>query len=216
MVEREAAVLAMDGHEALLEMATGNRLRCTLLAFETERIDVLARDAFQRRDRIGADALVRLRMSRTQAQIAAIHHHRTAAATSLHRHHLAAAGDDEIFRARHDRGCRHVDAGDAGPAETIQRHGAGAHVIAGIERRHPSEIAALRCDLRAAAPDDVVDIGGVDAGAIGQRAQHGCAELLRMNAGECSLAGLADAARGAAGIDDQRVGHGRCPLVFGC
>ena len=153
-----------------------------LLAFEAELVDVLPRDAFQRRDRVGADALMRLRMPGAQAKIAGVHHHRPLAAAAFHRHHLGAAGDHEILGARHDRGGRHVDAGDAGAAEAVQRHAAGAHVIAGVERRHPAEIAALLAALRAGAPDDVVDIGGVDAGAIGQRAQHGGAELLRMNA----------------------------------
>ncbi len=179
-----------------------------LLALQPERIDILPRNAFQGRDRIAADALMRLRMLGAQTQIAVIHHHRTAAAAAFHRHHLAAAGDDEILRARHDGIGRHVDAGDAGAAEAIQRHGAGADVIAGIERRHAPEIAALGRDLRAAAPDDVIDIGGVDAGALGQRAQHGGAELLRMNARQRALAGLAYAARGPAGVDDQCVSHG--------
>ena len=103
---------------------------------------------------------------------------------------------------------RHVDAGDAGAAEAIQRHAAGAHVIAGVERRHPAEIAALLAALRTGAPDDVVDIGGIDAGAIGERAQHRGAELLRMDARQGALAGLADAPRRSACVDDQRVNHG--------
>ena len=182
--------------------------RRPLLAFEAELIDILPRDAFQRRHRIGADALMRLRMLGAQAKIAVVHHERPLAAAAFHRHHLGAAGDHEILRARHDRVGRHVDAGNAGTAKSIQRHGAGAHVIAGIERRHPSEIAALLAALRAGTPDDVVDIGGIDAGAIGQRAQYRGAELLRMDARQGALAGLADAPRRPACVDDQRVNHG--------
>ena len=85
---------------------------------------------------------------------------------------------------------------------------AGAHVIAGVERRHPAEIAALLAALRTGAPDDVVDVSGIDAGAIGQRAQYRGAELLRMDARQGALAGLADAPRRPACIDDQRVNHG--------
>jgi hypothetical protein len=92
-----------------------------------------------------------------------------------------------------------------GATKTVQRNAAGAHVIAGIERRHPAEIAALRAALGAG---DVVNVGGVDAGAIGERAQYRCAELLRMNARECALARLANAARRPACVDDQRVNHG--------
>ncbi len=93
-------------------------------------------------------------------------------------------------RARHDRGRRHVDAGDAEPQKRSSVTRARAHLVAGIERRHAPEIAALRRDLRAAAPDDVVDIGGVDAGAIDERPQHGRTQLLRMNARERPLPAL--------------------------
>jgi hypothetical protein len=40
----------------------------------------------------------------------------------------------------------------------------------------------LRSALGTGSPDDVVDIGGVDSGTIGQRAEHRRAQLLRMNA----------------------------------
>ncbi len=133
---------------------------------------------------------------------------RAFAAAALHRHHLGAAGDHEILGARHDRSGGHVDAGDAGAAEAVERDAAGADVIAGVERGHPAEIAALLAALGTGAPDDVVDIGGIDAGAIGQRPQHGRAELLRMNAGQRALAGLANASRRSACVDDQRVNHG--------
>ena len=62
--------------------------------------------------------------------------------------------------------------------------------------------------LGAGAPDDVVDIGRIDPGAIGQRPQHRRAELLRMNVGQRALAGLANASRRSACVDDQRVHHG--------
>src|SRR5207253_2319693 len=77
-----------------------------------------------------------------------------------------------------------------------------------FERCHSPEIATLRTALRTGTPDDVVDIGGIDASAIGQRAQYGRAELLRMNACQRALAGLADPARCPACVDDQRVNHG--------
>ena len=206
-IEREAAVLAINRNEALLEITARDRLRGALLAFETERVDVLPGDAFERCHGVGAHPLMRLRVPGAQAQIAVVHHERPLAATAFHRHHFGTAGDDEILGARHDRGRRHVDAGDPGAAETIERDAAGAHVIAGVERRHPPQIAALRTALGAGAPDDVVDIGGIDAGALGQRTKHRCAELLRVNARQRPLAGLANAARRPAGIDDQCVNH---------
>ena len=182
--------------------------RRPLLALKAELIDILPRDALERRHRIRANALVRLRVLGAQTKIAIVHHERPLAAPAFHRHHLGTAGDNQILRARHDRIRRHVDAGDAGTAEPVQRDAAGAHVIAGVERRHPAEVAALRTALRTGAPNNVVDISSIDTGAIRQRAQYRCAQLLRMNPCERTLAGLANASRRPACIDDQRVNHG--------
>ena len=73
-----------------------------------------------------------------------------------------------------------------------------AHVVAGVERGHAAEVAALLADLRAGAPDDVVDVGGVEVVALGERPQHRGGEVLRVEVGERALAVLADA-RGACG-----------------
>ena len=82
----------------------------------------------------------------------------------------------------------------------------------------PASSAAMRprsplCspDLRAGAPDDVVDVGGVEAVALDQRLEHGAPEVLRVQVRERALALLADAPRRAAGVDDEGVGHGRSP-----
>ncbi len=54
-------------------------------------------------------------------------------------------------------------------------------VVAGVERRHAAQIAALLAALGAGAPDDVVDVGGVEVVALGQRLQHRGAQVLRMD-----------------------------------
>ena len=59
--------------------------------------------------------------------------------------------------------------------------------------RSPRLLAALR----AGAPDHVVDLGGVELVALGQRPQHGDAQLLRMDLRQRALADLADAPRRA-------------------
>jgi hypothetical protein len=207
-IECKAAILAANRNQATVEVTALDGAGRPLLTLQTQRIDVLPRDAFERRNRVGADPLMRLRVPGAQPEIAGVHHERAFAAAPLHRHHFGAAGDDQILRARHDGGSRHVDAGDAGAAEAIERDAAGAHVITGIERRHPAEIAALRAALGAGTPDDVVDIGGIDSGALRQRPQHRGAQLLRMDARQRALAGLADASRRSAGVDDQCVDHG--------
>jgi len=47
--------------------------------------------------------------------------------------------------------------------------------------------------LRGRAPDDVVDIGGVDVVARGQRLQHSGAKMLGVHVGQRALADAADA-----------------------
>ena len=172
-IQREAAVFAMDRHETLVEIAGADGVGGLLLALKPQRVDVPPGDAFEGRDGVGANALMRLRMPGAETKIAGVHHHGAVAAASLHRHHLGATGDHEILGARHDSGGCHVDAGDAGSAEAVERDAAGTEIISGVERGHPAEIAALLAALGAGAPDDVVDIGGIDPGAIGQRPQHG-------------------------------------------
>src|SRR6185312_17330595 len=108
-----------------------------------------------------------------EAEVARVHHERSDAAAAFHGHHLGTARDHQILRARHDGIGGHGDAGDAGTAETVECDPAGADIVAGVERRHAPEIATLRSELCGGAPDDVVDIGGVDAGALGQRPQYG-------------------------------------------
>ena len=114
-------------------------------------------------------------------KVSGIHQHRALTAPSLHGHQFGAARDDQILQARHDRGRRHVDAGDAGAAKPVERDATGAHVIPRIQGRHPAEVAALLGHLCAGAPDDVVDIAGIDPGPIGERAQYCGAQLLRMD-----------------------------------
>src|SRR5690348_13561129 len=67
LVQREAAVLAIDRNKALVEMAVRDGMRRALLALEPKLVDVLTRDAFERRHGVRTDSLMRLRMSRAQA-----------------------------------------------------------------------------------------------------------------------------------------------------
>src|SRR5689334_17620094 len=60
----------MHCDEALAEMTAGDGRGGALLAFQRKFVDGFARDAFHSRDRIGADALIGLRMHRTQVQVA--------------------------------------------------------------------------------------------------------------------------------------------------
>ena len=123
------------------------------------------------------------------------------------RHHLGAAGHHEILHPGHDGRGRDVGAGDARPAEAVEGDTTGSDVVAGVERRHATEVAALLADLRAGSPHDVVDVGGVEAVALDERLEHGSTEVLRVEVGEGALARFADPARGAACVDDECVSH---------
>src|SRR5690606_22084033 len=161
VVEREAAILAVDRHQAPREVAAFDGAGRLALAVERKRIDVGPRDAFHAGDRIGAHALLRLGMPGAQAQVAAVHHRRAVAApVAGHRHHLRAAGDDEVFHPRHDLGGAEGDRGDPRAAIAIEGHARGPDVVAGVERGHAAEVARLVAYLGAGAPDDVIDVGG--------------------------------------------------------
>ena len=106
----------------------------------------------------------------------------------------------------HRRG--EVVGGDARAAEPIQGHAAGPDVVAGVEGGHAAEVAALLAHLGAGAPDDVVDVGGVEPVAVDQRPQHRRTEVLGVQVRQRALALPADPSRCADGVDDQCVGHG--------
>ena len=215
-VERDRAVVIVHGDEALFEVTGLDRGVGAALALQGKGVDIGAGDALHRGDGVGADALIGLRMHGAQVQVAGVEQRRAVlgAAAARHRHHLGAAGDDEIGHAGHDGRGREVHRGYARAAETIQRHAARAHVVAGVEGRHTAKIAALRAALRAGAPDHVIDFRGVDAGAFGERLQDGRTQALRMDLRQRALGMFADAAGCAAGVDDPSVGHGAGSFTF--
>ena len=217
MVERQCSVHVVNRHDRLVEAAFGDGAGGALLADDGELVNGLAVDAFQRRDRIGADALLRLRMAGAQAQVAHVHGRRGFRISGGRgvAHHFAAAGDDAIFHAGHDLRGRQRDGGDARAAETVERDAGRLDVEAGIERGHAAHVGALRAALAGGAPDDVVDRGGVELVAVAQRAEHRRGEVLRVHVGEGALANFANAARGADGVNDIGFGHDESPCVDG-
>ena len=215
VVEGEAAIFLVDRHQALSKAALADGDVGALLAGQGQFVDRLAADAFHRGDGVGADALVRLRMPRAQAQVAAVHELRGRGGVGGGRrvgHHLGAAGDDQVFHARHDHGRGQIDRGDPGATEAVEGNTAGLDVVAGVERGHAAEVAALLAALAGRAPDDVINLGGVQIVALGHGPEHRGGQLLRMDIGERAFANLADAARRAAGVDDQGFGHGGIPF----
>ena len=191
-------------------MPVADRVVGALLALQRKRIQRLAGYVLHRRDGVGADALVALRMMRAQAFIAGVDEGRRLRVGDGGRvaHHLRPARDGEIGHARHDRRGRKVHRRDARSAEPVDGDARRAHIVARIQRRHAAKVAPLLADLRGRAPDDVVHIRRVDARALGQRLQHGGPQMLRVHVGQRALALPANAARRAAGVDDPGFGHG--------
>ena len=57
VVEGDAPVGAVHGHETAVEAALGLGLGCPFLAADREAVDGLARETLDRRDQVGGDAL---------------------------------------------------------------------------------------------------------------------------------------------------------------
>ena len=208
VVERDRAVHVQHRDQALVEAALTDRPIGASLRLGGEGVERLAGNALHRGDRVGAHTLVRLRMDLLQVGIVRTHREE---ALLRQRHHLGATGHDEILHARHHGMSRVVRRRDARSAEAVEGGAAGGHVVAGVERGHPTEVATLLAHLRTGAPHHVVDVGGVEPVALDERGEHRRGEVLRMQVRQGALAGLADAAWRTAGIDDQCVGHGVPP-----
>src|SRR3546814_9950106 len=74
-----------------------------------------------------------------------------------------------------------------------------------------AEVGALLAALGRGRPDHIVDGFGVEVVAVADRGEHGRGKMLRMEVRQCTLAGLADPARRADGVDDIGFGHGLVP-----
>ena len=96
---------------------------------------------------------------------------------------------------------------ETAPAEAVQRDAAGAHVEAGVERGHTADVAPLPAYLYARAPDDVVDVPGIDSVALVQRSQHRGAQNLRVQIGQRPLADLPIPRGVLQRADDPGLGH---------
>ena len=209
VVQQQLAVMVIDRHQRLVEMTVLDRVVGALLAHKGQVVHRLAVDAFEGRNRIGAHALVWLRVHVAQVLVAAVEErgHGLMARLAVERHHFRAAGDHEVFHAGHDVGRGDVHRGDARAAEAVQRHTGGAHVVARIKRSHAAEVTGLLAALGRGAPNDVVHVFGLQIVALGKRLENGGTEMLRMALPQSTLPGLTDGPRGAARIDDPCFRH---------
>jgi len=212
IVEGQAAVVMEDRDQALGEVAIGQGVGRPALAFQGQLVHVVPGEAFQGGDHVAADALVGLGVDFPQVGVQRI---QGRAGLALQGravgHALNAAGDDQVLGAGHDAHGRQIDRREARAAETVKAHAWSAHVKAGVQGRHAGDAGALLAALGAATGDDVVDLGGVEAIAIGQGLSDCRQNSLRVDIGQSPLVDLADSARRAGNVDDPGFTHSLAP-----
>ena len=157
-------------------------------------------------------------MHGAQVEVAGIDHGRFGGVSDLGvvAHHLGAAGNHQIFHTRHNLRRSEIHSGNARTAEAIQRHARGAHVITGVERRHAAEIATLLAALRGGAPDNVVDLCGVEIVPLRQSGQYGRTQIRGVQVRQRALPDFSNATGGAARINNIGMTHCVSPDILGC
>jgi hypothetical protein len=170
VVEHVVLVDVTNRDHRAVELARVLGGRGELLRARRVCVDVLAAEALECRDQVGADALrdeagvvVGLRVQRPGAAVGA---HRHAA------HRLDSAGEDEVLPARGDLHRRRVDGLEARGAEAIQLHAGDRLRQAGLDRGGLGDVAALVTDRRDAAEHDVVDALGVELAMASEHLVH--------------------------------------------
>ena len=139
------------------EAALGLRGRGALLRAHRVRVDVLAAEALDRRDQVGADAL-----RHERRVVVGLGVHRPGAAVGAHRH--AATSTRRRRRApgppsRSDLLRGDVDRLQPGRAEAVELDAGDGVGQAGLDRGGLGDVGALVADGRHAAEHDVVDRG---------------------------------------------------------
>ena len=119
---------------------------------------------------------------------------------------LDAARDDEIGPARPDRCGRLIDRLQTGGTEAIDGAARRLEVVARLERRKSRDARALLAGLRDAADHDVLDLAGIEIGALLKRLQHRHEQVRGTYRVEASRV-FADPPRGSNGFEDVGFDH---------
>jgi hypothetical protein len=125
------------------------------------------------------------------------------------RHRFNAGGDHDVHRAGHHGLGRKMQRLLRRAALAVDRGGGNAFRELRSHHGVARDVVGLLAGLHHAAHDHVLDLGGIDLGAVDQRIQHGSGKIGRMPA--CETSALA-AARGTRGGDDIGLGHVCSPL----
>ena len=200
VVEDQQTVLVANRDDGLGEVAARPRSRGPFLGLRGVGVDVVAGEALQGGDQVGADAL---RNDEAVVVGGRVGHHR--AAVGAHRdaaHRLHTAGDHQVVPARTDLLSGGVDRLQAGGAEPVELHAADGVGHARGDDRGAGDVAALVADRRDAAQDDVADHVLVQAGMPAtQFVDQAGDEIERLDLGQGAV--LALPARGADGLVDE-------------
>jgi hypothetical protein len=122
------------------------------------------------------------------------------------RDRLDAAGDDDVVLAGDDALRRGRDRLQPARAEAVDRHPARRDREPRAQRDLPCDVAAGRALGSRAAHDDVVDLGGVELGALDRRLDGVAAERRSVRHVEGAFPALGE--RSAGGGNDDGGGHG--------
>ncbi len=204
VVEDDEAVAVLDGDDGPREAVVLPRLGGPLLRQGGELVDVAAREAFDGRDQVGADAL------RREPGLVVRHRvHRPGAAVRAHRHaghRLDTARQDEVLPARTDFGGGQVDGLQARGAEAVLLDTGDGVGKAGRDRRDACDVGSLVAERADHAEHDVVDGRRVQSGeAVAELVDQADDEVDRLGAVQGPV-GLAAAARGADRVVDECFG----------
>ena len=155
VIEDQQTVLVADRNDGFREVAAGPCGRGALLGLRRVGVDVVAGEALQGGDQVGADALrddERVVIgSRVGHHGAAVRAHRDAA------HRLHAAGVHQVVPAGAHLLGGGVDGLQAGGAEAVELEPADGVGHTGGDDRGAGDVAALVADRRDATQDDVAD-----------------------------------------------------------
>ena len=165
MVENHEAVLILDRHDGLGEVAARPGRRGLLLRPQRVGVDVLAGEALDGRDQVGADAL-----GHEADRVIGFRVGRPGAAVGTHRHPrhgLDAAGQHQVVPAGADLLRGRVHGLQAGRTEPVELHATGGVGQAGSQHRGAGDVAALVTDGRDDTKDDVADQVLVEVGEPG-------------------------------------------------
>ncbi len=200
VVEDEQTVLVTNRHNRFREVAAGPCRGRLLLSAQRVAVDVLAREALDGGDQVGADALrheadpvVGLRVGRPGAAVGA---HRDTA------HRLDAAGQHQVVPAGAHLLRGGVDGLQARGAEPVELHATGGLGQPRGQHCGTGDVAALVADRRHHAEDQVADQGLVQVGeAPAQFVDQPDDQVQRLDLVERAFALLA--ARRADGLVDE-------------